>query len=55
MLVKKGACFLFSLIILFVIGCQNMPNEVLDGTDTDPGPDDSVSVSLMIFRPMTRN
>ena len=45
MLLKKGACFLFSLIILFAIGCQKMSNEILDGTDTDPGLDDSVSVS----------
>ena len=45
MLIKKGACFLFSLIILFAIGCKNMSNEILDGADTDPGLDDSVSVS----------
>ena len=45
MLLKKGACFLFSLIILFAIGCNNMSNEILDGTDTDSDPDDSVSVS----------
>ena len=45
MLLKKGACFLFSLIILFAIGCQKMSNEVLDGTNIDPGLDDSVSVS----------
>ena len=45
MLLKKGACFLFSLIILFTIGCQNMSDEILDGPDTDPHPDDSVSVS----------
>ena len=42
---KKGACFLFSLIILFAVGCKNMSNEILDGADTDPGPDDSISVS----------
>ena len=45
MFLKKGACFLFSLIILFAIGCQKMSNEILDGTDTEPGPDDSISVT----------
>ena len=45
MFVKKGACFLFSLIILFAIGCKNMSNEILDGADTEPSVNDSVSVS----------
>lgn len=45
MFFKKGVYFLFCLIILFAIGCEKMTNEIIDGTGTDPGDDDSVSVT----------
>ena len=45
MFFKKGAFFLFSLIILFAIGCESMQNEIIDKADQDPSPDDTISVS----------
>lgn len=42
---KKTGCFLFSLIILFTIGCEKMSDKVLDGTDKDPDADKLISIS----------
>ncbi|RKU15768.1 hypothetical protein C6501_06290 [Candidatus Poribacteria bacterium] len=35
MFLKKVAYFLFSLAILFAMGCEKRPNEIIDETDTD--------------------
>lgn len=42
---QKMTGFLFCLTVLFAIGCDEVPNEILDGTEPTPGLDDSVSVS----------
>ena len=42
---KKIGSFLLCLIILFAIGCNDVPDEILDGADTNADLDDSVSVS----------
>ena len=42
---QKMTGFLFCLTILFAIGCDGVPNEILDGTEPTPDLDDSVSVS----------
>ena len=45
MLVKKINPFLLCLIILLAIGCDEVPDEILDGADTNTDLDDSVSIS----------
>ena len=42
---QKMNSILFGLIVLFAIGCDEVPNEILDGTEPNPDLDDSVSVS----------
>ena len=45
MFFKKINGFLLCLIILLAVGCDEVPDEILDGADTAPDLDDSVSVS----------
>lgn len=42
---QKMVGFLLCLISLFAIGCDEVPDEVLDGTNPDVDLDDSVSIS----------
>ena len=45
MFFPKICGFSLCLIILFAIGCDEVPDEILDGTDANPDLDASVSVS----------
>ena len=42
---KKVGGFLLCFVVLFAAGCSDVPDEILDGVDTNPDLDDSVSVS----------
>ena len=45
MFVKKMGGFLLCLIILLTIGCDEVPDEILDGANMDADLDNSVSIS----------
>ena len=45
MFFQKINAFLLCLIVLFAIGCNRMPDELLDGTDPNADVDDPVSVT----------
>ena len=45
MFIKKIKGFLLCLVILLAIGCDDVPDEILDGADSDADLDNSISVS----------
>ena len=46
MLLRKiGRVALCLIVVLFVIGCEKMGNEIINGNGTEPGDDDDVSVT----------